>query len=180
MDFLDQQFASVNRAQYAGFLGLEKIFSSPAKKADQSGYKSYLEENFPFSDNCGDQQETVYELRVVSNRILEQKSFTKNQEQLALLDQQASIIADYLAKAIKYMDEVSCPVAPVIITDETVIPAGSDPVLNSIPVNGSGVIYPPVKPARVKSQVIPGVDNKIVAIAAGGVIILAIFKVIKF
>lgn len=182
MDFLDQQFASVNRAQYAGFLGLENLFNKITKKPKISAYQTYLAEKFPFSDNCGDQQELVYELSLEANRLWQQKSVIKNQAELAELEQQSIILADYRSKANKYMDEVSCPVAPFVITQQTIIPAGSVPVLNSIPVNNtsSTVIYP-VPPAQpVKTQLIKGVDNKILGLAAAGVVALAIFKVIKF
>lgn len=182
MDFIDQQFASVNRAEYAGFLGLENLFNKITKKNTQSGYETYLKEKFTFSDNCGDQQKLVYELSLEANRLWQQKSMIKNQAAHAELEKQSIILANYRSKAIKYMDKVSCPVAPFVIAQETIIPAGSDPVLNSIPVNNtvSTLIYPPAPVQPVKKQLIKGVDNKILGLAAGGVVLLAIFKVIKF
>lgn len=168
MDFLDvPKFATNEKAIYAGFLGIDKLFPKSKASSGQSGYKSYLEQNFPFSDNCGDQQELVYNLRLEQNDFWEQKRQTKNQEQIALLEQQSVILADYLDKAIKYMDTVSCPVAPTVITHETIEPA----FINTKPV---------VIAAPVNNQVIKGVDNKILGFAVAGIVVLAIFKIIKF
>lgn len=176
MDFLDQQFASVNRAEYAGFLGLDNIFNKITEKITPPRYETYLKEKFPFSDNCGDQQEIVYELSLEANRLWQQKSTVKNQAAYAEIEKQGIILANYRAKAIKYMDDVSCPVAATVISYETIIPAAGVPVDNT----ASTKIFPAPAVKKQKSQLINGVDNKILGFVVAGVVVLAIFKVIKF
>lgn len=182
MDFRDFQTRETVTSDYAGFLGLERLFGKKNKTSAQTEttYENQLQSRFPFSDMCAVQSELVFNLKEEANRIWSEKSMTRNAARITELENQSVILQAYLDKAKKYMDEVSCPVAPTIIAVGTITP-GNDTVLESATVNEPEKPVVLTVPAAVHAdpQIIKGVDNKILGFAGAAIVVLAIFKIFK-
>lgn len=188
MDFLDQKpFASVNRAKYSNFIlpaGLSNTLnnigiSSGSGTPVISVYDQELLTNYPFSNICAEQSITVANLRVKLDSLYQQQLTSRSQA----LSDQITATEGYLKRAVSHMNTVACSVAPDVIVTTTTTINPKDTVLGTTPVAIDNKIIAPgtpvVLPATQSKSIIPGVDNKILKIAAAGIVVLAIFKVIK-
>lgn len=185
MDFLDIQFASVNRAKYAGFLGIDFNAINPFKKP-VSAYGSYLKDlsaRYPFTDFCDTQSEVVAALRVEADGLWQRYSNEVNPDAKRILYEKSAALDAYIKLAVDYMNTVSCP--KYAGGDNTGVAGGqgtlTDTVLNSSSVKERviPVIIPVVDVSRPSPQLIKGVDNNILKYAACGIILLAVVKMIR-
>jgi hypothetical protein len=109
MDFLDQKFVSVDRAEYAGFLGL----GNKKKKASSSSQGAAdLGNRFTFSDNCAEQKKIVAALQAESAQLLASRNSAKGSTRTELTGRLQAYDA-YIPQAIAHMNNVSC-LAPKI------------------------------------------------------------------
>lgn len=104
MDFLDQKFASVDRAQYAGFLGLG---NKKKKASSNSQGAADLQNRFAFSDNCETQKKIVAALQQESAVLLASRNSAKGNTRAELTGRLQAYDA-YIPAAIAHMNNVSC------------------------------------------------------------------------
>jgi hypothetical protein len=181
MDFLDSTFASVNRAQYAGFLGIDigqlNPFSRPKSTAQR--YMEDLEKRYPFSDFCDRQSELVAQLRVEATNLWSQHASVTDPATKGALYEKSVVIDAYIKKALTYLDKISCP--KVI----GIVPGGlgttTDQVLVSSFVKDRNVpVILDVSVAEEKQpQLIKGMDNQVLKYAACAIIVMAAIKLLR-
>lgn len=171
MDFLDQTFASVNRAHYSEFLGIDfaKLNPFASKKTVTPSYDQTLLQKYPFSNSCPDHSETVKDLRAEGDRIWTAYLYEPDSNLKQQYLNQAMELKSYLDKAIDHLEKVACPQVNPIHTAEQM-------AVNNQQVNSDKPV--PVAVSKPQ-QIVPGVDNKILTYAAAGVILLAIVKMIR-
>lgn len=105
MDFLDvPNFATVDKAVYAGFLGIGN-----KKKAATSASQGSadLQNRFPFSDNCETQKKIVKALQDESAQTLASRNSSKGSTRVQLSGRLDAYDA-YIPAAIAHMNNVSC------------------------------------------------------------------------
>lgn len=143
MDFLDQKFASVNRAEYSEFLG---IGSKGAKISGQTVAEESLLSRYPFSADCETQKRNVQALLAESAEMLNRRNNAKKGKSRDNMTGWLRAFDAYIPAAIEFMNTVSCTVktppeplttpAPITTPAVPVTPVSNDAVLNTAVVSG--------------------------------------------
>mgnify|MGYP003402600098 CR=1 FL=1 len=139
MDFLDQQFASVNRAVYSEFLG---IGSKNTKITGQNEAEQSILERYPFSSDCETQKELIKNMMTESADILSRRNSAKKGKSRDNMTGWLRAFDAYIPAAVEFMNTVSCavpaqPAGTVAPATTTAAGVSADPLLNTAVVPGS-------------------------------------------
>lgn len=138
MDFLDQTFASPDRALYVEFLGLG---NKKQKASAENAYEADIQNRYPFSDNCDEQKKIIVTMLDESKQTLvARNSAKKNSRARNDLTGKLRAFDQYIPAAQEYLKNTSCvakPGAPANASDSTLNSMNpNSQVANQLPAGG--------------------------------------------
>jgi hypothetical protein len=183
MDFLDQKFATVNRAKYAEFLGIGK--KDRVVKAQNVAEQNLLD-RYPFSSDCETQKKLVQDLLAESAKLLVRRNGAKKGKSRDNMSGWLDVYDAYIPAAIEFMNSVSCsvPVTPKVetpVVPDPVKVSNNNPVLNTAIVTDTSNLAADANEGLASIFKAPMSKNVKYALIGLGVVILivggiAIFK----